>query len=351
MNSLDELFAYALQNVAPNDMVGTSIRNGENHTDKAIGLSFHRRDQISGDVVWSVFEKVTQSNVPFNILDKLVIDIHSVAMPVGFGRLKTMGRPMDELINRKTSIIEVKTDENCLEHAIIIAIARINNDPDYKTFRRGVKNNLPRVQQLLATTKIDLTRGARIPELVTFQNHFANKYRIVVYDGFDCNRIMFDGQTNSERRINLLYDATRHYHVIGSLTGLMAKEHVCPACNKNYNYATMHTCDQTCPCCMECPPCIETGNRIPCVECNRHFRSQTCFNNHKTKRKRAKKNFMREEKVLCYVWRAYCRQKAARMHRALLFSMFAVQKSGAPLLHESTERRATLCIQSAFRVL
>jgi hypothetical protein len=141
MNSLNELFAYALQNVAPNDMVGISIRNEENQTDKAIELSFRRKDQISGDVVWSVFEKVTQSNARFNVLDKLVIDIHSVAMPVGFGRLKTMGRPVDELINRKTSIILVKADENCLAHAIVIAIARINKDPDYKLFIQGAKKN------------------------------------------------------------------------------------------------------------------------------------------------------------------------------------------------------------------
>jgi hypothetical protein len=149
-----------------------------------------------------------------------------------------------------------------------------------------------------------LTVGGGIPELVAFQNHFANEYRIVVYEGFDCNRILFNGQTDSERRINLLYDdVTRHYHVIGSLTGFMAKQYVCTACNKSYNHATMHTCDQTRPGCMKCPPCIETGNRIPCFECNRHFRSQTCFNNHKTKQKKAKKTLCEKKKccVTCGV--------------------------------------------------
>jgi hypothetical protein len=131
MSSLDELLEHALRNVAPSDMVGISIRNTENQTDRAIGLSFRQRDQISPDVIWSVFEKVTQSNARFNVLDKLIIDIHSVTMHVGFGRLKTMGRPMDEMITKKTSIMKVKADENCLAHAIVLAIARINNDPDY----------------------------------------------------------------------------------------------------------------------------------------------------------------------------------------------------------------------------
>jgi hypothetical protein len=92
--------------------------------------------------VWSIFEKVTQSNARFNVLDKFVLDIHSVAMPVGSGRLKTMGRPIDELINRKTSIIKVNAEQNCLAHAIVIAISRINKDPDYKSFRLGVQKKI-----------------------------------------------------------------------------------------------------------------------------------------------------------------------------------------------------------------
>jgi len=29
------------------------------------------------------------------------------------------------------------------------------------------------------------------------------------------------------------------------------------------------------------PPCAFTGVRLPCAECNKHFRSHTCFANHK----------------------------------------------------------------------
>jgi hypothetical protein len=36
---------------------------------------------------------------------------------------------------------------------------------------------------------------------------------------------MFEGQVETSDRINLLYeDTTRHYHVIGSLTGAMSKQ-------------------------------------------------------------------------------------------------------------------------------
>jgi hypothetical protein len=88
---VDELFEYGLANVADGDMVGVRIRNEDNQNDKSVGISFRRKDQISRDVIWSVFEKVTQSNARFNVIDRSVVDVHSVNMPVGFGGLKTKG--------------------------------------------------------------------------------------------------------------------------------------------------------------------------------------------------------------------------------------------------------------------
>jgi hypothetical protein len=59
---VNELSEYALQNVGDGAMVGVTIRNEDNQNDRALGLSFRREDQISGDVIGSVFEKVFQSN-------------------------------------------------------------------------------------------------------------------------------------------------------------------------------------------------------------------------------------------------------------------------------------------------
>ena len=44
---------------------------------------------------------------------------------------------------------------------------------------------------------------------------------------------MFEGQAESAKRLNLLYDgAERPFHVITNLTGAMAKRYVCKACHK-----------------------------------------------------------------------------------------------------------------------
>jgi len=97
-------------------MVGVTVHNEVNLLDKAIGISFRRKDQLSEEVIWSVFSKVAQSNARYNAMDRLIFVIHSVKMSVGFGKnaVKSMGRPVSEMAHVKHSIIKVKAATNCL---------------------------------------------------------------------------------------------------------------------------------------------------------------------------------------------------------------------------------------------
>jgi hypothetical protein len=263
-------------------MVGLTIQNCVNQNDKPIGISFRRKDQLSGDVIWSLFEKVAQSNSRFDASDTLVVTVHSVTIPVGYGKhaMKSKGRPLSVMAHVKRSIVEVKAKENCLAHALIIAIAKVENNAAYKSYRRGYRIR-PAVQNLLETTGIDLSGEAGIPELARFQEYF-HEYKITVYQGENGADKMFEGQVDSSKRINLLYDdVERHYHVITNLTGAMARRSVCKACNKACTSYVTHACDQKCSDCMTSPPCAFSDVRIPCDGCNRHFRSRTCYANHK----------------------------------------------------------------------
>jgi len=105
--SVTELFEYALRDLEDSDV---TISNEVNVKAKAIGFSFRRKDQITGDVIWSVFEKVAQSNARFNALNKLVRTVHSVKMPIGHGgdRITTKGRSLECMVRLKHSIVEVK---------------------------------------------------------------------------------------------------------------------------------------------------------------------------------------------------------------------------------------------------
>jgi len=66
--SVYELFEYAVQDVSDSDLVGITIQNQMYQNDKALEMGFRRKYQLSGGVIWSVFEKVSQSNSIFNAL-------------------------------------------------------------------------------------------------------------------------------------------------------------------------------------------------------------------------------------------------------------------------------------------
>jgi len=280
--SVNDLIEHALRDVDDSDMVGMTIQNQVNQNDKSIQISFRRKDQLSAGVIWSGFQKVSQSNSRFNALDTLVVTVHTVRTPVGFGKivLKSRGRSLSVLAHLKRSTVEVKEEENCLAHALVIAIAKVENDPDYKAYRQGRKI-CHVIQTILETTGIDLSNGAGIPELIRFQEHF-REYKIVDYHGLSCKDIMFEEQVDSTKILNILYDdVERHYRVIAKLTPATARKYVCKGSNKACKSDLTHACDQTCCDCMACPPCAFSGVRIPCCECNRHFRIRTCYDKHK----------------------------------------------------------------------
>jgi len=59
-------------------------------------------------------------------MDTLVVTVNSLRMPVGFGKstAKNRGITLSVMSHLKTSIVEVKAEENCLAHALIIFLRR-----------------------------------------------------------------------------------------------------------------------------------------------------------------------------------------------------------------------------------
>ena len=143
--SVNDLFEHALQDVGDENMVGIAIHNESNQNDKSIRIIFRRRDLLSVDAILSVIEKVTMTNVRIKALDKLTVVLPTVRMPVGLfynKGIKTMGRPLAVMAHLRKSIVQVKSETNCLAHALIIAIAKLTNNPSYKAYIQGRKNIL-----------------------------------------------------------------------------------------------------------------------------------------------------------------------------------------------------------------
>jgi hypothetical protein len=101
---------------------------------------------------------------------------------------------------------------------LLIAKARVDNDPNYKAYIDSRMRKLRlQVQYLLEETGINLDNGGGIPELTRFQEHYSD-YKIVVYTGLYCDSSMFEGgggggqqNESSQKRLNLLYDDVTRY--------------------------------------------------------------------------------------------------------------------------------------------
>jgi hypothetical protein len=179
-------------------------------------------------------------------------------MPAGNGREKTKGRSLDGMSAIKKSIVTVKAAINCLAHALIIAIARVNGDPKYPYYRDGRGMKKP-VEDLLNASGVNLCNAGWLDELQQFQEYLSD-YKIIVYDGLNPGRFMFSGNSVSAKKLYLLYDEKdKHYNVITNLQAAMAKKYICNACDTLYDFT--HKCDKACSLCAATPPCTKDQTR------------------------------------------------------------------------------------------
>jgi hypothetical protein len=120
-------------------------------------------------------------------------------MPNGNGKMaeKKKGRPLNVMSDIKRSIVVVKATFLCMDQALIIARARVNGDPMYKSYRNGNRLDKP-VEDLLEASGVDLSNGGGLEELQQFQTYLSD-YKIIVFDGLKPDRVIFSGNSVSAK--------------------------------------------------------------------------------------------------------------------------------------------------------
>jgi hypothetical protein len=157
-------------------------------------------------------------------------------------------------------------------HALIIAIARVINDPKYASYRHGYGVRQP-VEDLLEASGVDLNNGGGLEELQQFQQYISD-YKIIVFDGLHPDRVMFSGNSLSDKTLYLLYDRdSGHYNVITNLKAQWLKSIYVTVVTL---YDNTHKCDKACALCTATPPCTKDQVKY-CGTCNRYFLSEKCF--------------------------------------------------------------------------
>ena len=139
------IFHHLIEDVTwdmnPNDQVRFILRSEQ--LDTPISIPFMEVERLTTERVFSQIERVIQSNQEFRLNDTVTIDIIHVETPQGSGKsnLKRTTLNIREYLKKKGSIISINnTDNLCLARALVVAVARIENDPKYNQIRQPNKN-------------------------------------------------------------------------------------------------------------------------------------------------------------------------------------------------------------------
>ena len=248
--------------------------------DLPISIPFIPLAQLTTERVFSQIERVIQSNRDFRLNDTVTVDIIRVEEPQGGtsnGKSKRTTLNIREYLKKKSVITINNTDNLCLARALVVAIARIENDPKYKS----IVSTLGHIQRQRA---MDLHRAANVPlglcgldEVKQFQKYLAN-YEITIVSGDHDNSIIYPPEPGDKQPI-YLYFQNKHFDVITKMPGFLSVCYFCHKCRKTYSNATDHMCPAMCKSCRSFECVFEQW--IECNDCKRKFKSRACYDHHK----------------------------------------------------------------------
>ena len=296
-NQLDDVNLLESQNRTYGifDHLIKDVTEGMNSTDQVrfvlssnqlqtpIALPFCSLEELTTEKVLSQVEKVVQSNEEFRLNDTVNIDIIRVEMPQGSGKTKRTTLNIRDYLKQKRAIITINNKDNlCLARALVVSIARIENDRRYLKIRDSSRP----IQRERA---FDLHEVANVPlgpcalkEVDLFQQYLVH-YQIIVVSGDQNNTIIYPphppANPNPEKSIYLYYQAN-HFDVITKLPGFLNTNYFCHQCHKGYDHTTDHLCDGMCQSCRGVGCTIE-NNGMTCQECHRFFKNRKCYDRHK----------------------------------------------------------------------
>ena len=129
------IFRHLLNDVTQdiNDQNQVRLVLRSDQLDTPISIPFMPVIQLTPEKVFSQIERVIQSNRDFRLNDTVVVDIIHVEAPQGSGRSKRTILNIKDFLHKKKSVITIRNDDNlCLARALVVAIAKIEKDPNYK---------------------------------------------------------------------------------------------------------------------------------------------------------------------------------------------------------------------------
>ena len=277
------IFEYLLNDVTEGmderDQVRFVLRSTQ--VDTPISMPFMSVLQLTPERVFSQIERVIQSNRDFRLNDTVTVDIIHVEAPQGSGRSKRTTLNIKEYLHKKNSVITIQNNDNlCLARALVVAIAKVENAPNYKNLTRTDRRTQEKKAKELHTAANVPLGPCGIPEVEMFQKYLTN-YEINIVSGNHASSIIYPPKPSTNNNVTpiYLYLHDNHYDVITSMPGFLSQNYFCHTCRQSYACKFDHLCPGMCKSCRSYN-CV-VNDPLGCNECNRWFKSRACYDCHK----------------------------------------------------------------------
>ena len=245
-----------------------------------IAFPFMAPQQLTTERILSAVERVVQSNQHFRLNDTVDVNVIHVSLPSGGKGRKRANVNLEKHLERKKSVVRIQNKDNlCMACALVVAKAKIDEDPQYKSIvdhRWAMQTRL--AQEL--HTNADVPLGPCVIEEAKRFQMYLTQYQINIVSKEYGDKIIYHGP---EKKRIYLYMHNNHYDVITKMPGFFARNYYCHECKKAYNNWEDHLCPNTCKCYGSRPICPELS-WMRCNDCGRQFKSQHCFDQHKQRR-------------------------------------------------------------------
>ncbi|CAB4039778.1 Hypothetical predicted protein [Paramuricea clavata] len=183
------------------------------------------RQRLTTERVLAEFERVIQSNRHFILNDSVDVNVVHVEMPHGGKGTKRSEINLEKHLMKKCSIIRIRNnDQLCLARALVVAKAKIDNDPQYTSIVDHCRAIQTRLARELHHKAAVLLGSCGLDEVKRFQTYLSD-YQINIVSKEHQNSLIYVG-CDQEKRIYLyLYD--NHYDVITTMPGFLARSMYC----------------------------------------------------------------------------------------------------------------------------
>ena len=276
----EHLLNDVTQDMNEKDQVRFVLRSEQ--LDTPISMPFMVVEQLTTERIFSQIERVIQSNRDFRLNDTVTVDIIHVEAPQGSGRSKRATLNIRDYLHKKGSVITIQNNDNlCLARALVVAIAKVENKPNYKNLTRTDRGTQEKeARKLHAAANVPLG-PCGIPEVKMFQKYLTN-YEINIVSGNHNDSIIYPPKPSTNNNVTpiYLYLHDNHYDVITSIPGFLSTSYFCHKCSQSYSNKFDHLCDGVCKSCRSYD-CVLNGNGLKCNECDRLFKNKTCYDRHK----------------------------------------------------------------------